>query len=106
MWRGSSGRSGRVWVVLAVFAAVCLVGCGPAASEGERAAFSRAVEEYLQAQSMDLSVRSIRAAEVSGGKATVTASLTHAGGAVGVAVQWEFDLERRGGTWHVTGHRR
>ena len=87
-------------------ATILASGCGSGGPTLDTAAFEVAVNAYLRAQSMDMKAGRFRALEVTGDRAVGTVSLTHAEGAAGVSVQWEFDFARRHGAWVVSSCRR
>ena len=80
-------------------------GCKPAPATPDTAPFAAAVDAYLASQSMDMKAGSFRRLEVKGETATATVSLSHAEGAAGVSVQWNFTFARKDRRWQVTSCR-
>ena len=84
-----------------------LAGCGRTEADVDSEPFESAIAEYLEKNNMALKVKEIKEGPtVTGGTATLTASLTHAelGGA---AVTWTFRFEKSPeGAWIVVSHQK
>ena len=86
--------------------AVVLVGCGEPAPVVDDAPFRQAIVEYLQNNNMALAIKEIKSGPiVDGGKARLSASLTHEE-LGGPSVTWEFQFAQQpDGSWLVTDHK-
>ena len=89
---------------------VLLTGCGdPPPEVPNREAFDKAVESYLDRQSMDLAIREYRQFELAedGTTATAVISMGHADEAYGnVQVRFRFNFEKTGDRWQVVSHQK
>jgi hypothetical protein len=98
------------WFRTLCLALACTVtlgyGCGSGAPPVNTVSFEAAVNQYLRSQSMDMKAGRFRALTVTGDSAVATVSLSHADGAAGVSVQWEFSFARQNGAWVVSSCRR
>ena len=79
-----------------------LSGCGKSPPTADPAPMKVAIEQYLRQNNMALRIKDIEQGPVvSGTKATMTVSLTHAE-LGGPSVVWEFEFEQEpGGSWRV-----
>ncbi|MCU0961273.1 MAG: hypothetical protein MUF48_14345 [Pirellulaceae bacterium] len=77
-------------------------GCGRAAVPQDPAPFLAAVERYLQQNNMALRIKEVEdGPEITGKRATMTVSLTHAE-LGGPSVVWEFDFTQQpAGNWEA-----
>lgn len=102
--------SRRRWWSLALAALSLVVsslaGCGKQeAAAVDTAPFEAAIEQYLARNGMQLRIKSLHAAPaVDGGRARLSASMTHAE-LGGPSVVWEFEFEQLAeGQWQVVSH--
>jgi hypothetical protein len=106
--RGAVPVASRV-LVLSFFlwlAAGTFSGCGKSQPAIDPAPMKVAIEQYLRQNNMQLRIKDIEQGPVvSGTKATMHVSLTHAE-LGGPSVVWEFEFEQEpGGTWRVLRHK-
>ncbi len=90
----------RAVALLICCMALVIAGCGHSAAPPDAAPFEAAVERYLQQHNMALRIKSVsRGPTVTGDRATMAVSLTHAE-LGGPSVVWEFDFTRQpNGDW-------
>ena len=100
--------TGQIILLLAI---LFLQACGGEAPPviPDREAFDKAVESYLDRQSMQLAIRKYREFEMAEDGATATAVIWmgHADEAYGnVQVQFRFNFEKTGDRWQVVSHQK
>jgi hypothetical protein len=100
MTRYRAGSRARLVRLLFSCVALAIAGCGRAPVPQNPAPFQAAVERYLQQNSMALRIKEVEQGPViTGDRATMTVSLTHAE-LGGPSVVWVFDFtQRSGGDW-------
>ena len=91
--------------LISMIVAVALAGCGEGPREeippGE---FEAAITRYLTERSFEMKPTESVIITVSEGEARATWKLKHADSDLGMAVTWEFRLEKKNDVWSVINH--